>query len=103
MILYGLTLSPYTSKMFVLMARSQDGDVPESVREIATQVDNIESTIPLIEEGQRLGEIREGDPAALSYAFWSSIQGIAESYDCYSDISLPDAEWIVDIIRKKDR
>lgn len=69
MILYGLTLSPFVSKMFILMARSRGGDVPDSVREIATQVNNIEATVPLIEAGQRLGEIREGDPFALSYAF----------------------------------
>lgn len=102
MILYGLTLSPLISKMFVLMGRSFAGDVPEAVREIAGQVNNIENTVPLIELGQKLGEIREGDPLSLSYAFWSSIQGIAETYDSYPDIDCPDAEWIVDIIRKKD-
>lgn len=102
MILYGLTISPFISKMFVLMARSSDGDVPDSVREIVSQVNNIESTVPLIEAGQRLGEIREGDPFSLSFAFWSSIQGVAETYDQYPDVACPDAEWIVDIIRKRD-
>lgn len=101
MILYGLTLSPYVSKMFVLMARSMDGDVPEEARKIASQVNNIESTVPLIEAGQRKGEIREGDPFTLSFTFWSAIQGVAETFGSYPDAECPDAEWIVDILRKK--
>lgn len=100
MILYGLTLSPLISKMFVLMARSVDGDAPQAVRDIVAQVNNIEQTVPLIEAGQRLGEIREGDPLALSGAFWCSLQGIAESFTAYPQMPCPDAEWIVDILRK---
>lgn len=102
MILYGLTLSPYVSKMFVFMARSMDGDVPEEARKIALQVNNVESTVPLIELGQKLGEIREGDPFTLSFTFWSAIQGIMETYGSYPDAECPDAEWIVDILRKRD-
>ncbi len=91
---------PFVAKMFVLMAAAQKSEgTPEKVREIAMQVDTMERFIPIIEQGQVKGTIREGDPRALSIAYWCSIQGIAEQYARYNDIPVPEAEWIVDIVR----
>lgn len=91
----------FTAKMFVLMGdASSSEDIPQSAKELVNKVNNIYGSIDIIKKGQEMGEIREGDPLALSNAFWSSIQGIAESVAIYKDIPCPDVEWIIDIIRK---
>lgn len=93
---------PVMAKMFVLMAEAQRSEAtPAHIREIAMKVNTIEQFVPIIQWGQQEGTIREGDPLALSNAFWCSIQGIAEQYASNQTIDLPKAEWMVDIIRKR--
>lgn len=90
------------AKLFVLMAEAKRSDAtPEHIREIAMSVNVIEQFVPITEWGQQEGTIREGDPLLISNAFWCSIQGIAERYAANPDIELPEAEWIVDIVRRK--
>ncbi|MBO5166398.1 MAG: TetR/AcrR family transcriptional regulator [Lachnospiraceae bacterium] len=93
---------PVMAKMFVLMAEAQRNEgTPAHIREIAMQVNTIEQFVPIVEWGQREGTIRDGDPKVISNAFWCSIQGIAERYATNQEIDLPQAEWLVDIVRKK--
>lgn len=93
---------PVMAKMFVLMAEAQRSEAtPEHIRKIAMQVNTIEQFVPIIEWGQKEGTIRDGDPKALSNAFFCCIQGIAEHYATNQESGLPQAEWIVDIVRKK--
>jgi AcrR family transcriptional regulator len=93
---------PITAKMFVFMAQMQRTEgIPENIKETALSVNTIEKSVEIIKAGQKKGIIRKGDPMALSNAYWCSIQGIAEQYAMHPDIPLPEAEWIVDIIRLK--
>lgn len=93
---------PYIAKMFVLMAAAQRSEgTPESVKEIAMKVNTIEQFVPIIEQGQKEGSIREGNPLSLSNAFWCCIQGIAEQYAHHPEIDLPKPEWITAIIEEK--
>lgn len=93
---------PVVAKFFVLMAEAQRNDAtPEHIREIARKVNVIEQFVPIIEWGQQEGTIKEGNPLIISNAFWCSVQGIAERYATNQDIELPKAEWIVDIVRRK--
>ena len=93
---------PYIAKMFVLMADAQRSEgIPEHIREIAMQVNTIEQFVPIVEWGQKEGSIKRGDALTLSNAFWCSIQGIAEQYATHPEMGLPDAQWIVDIVREK--
>ena len=93
---------PVMAKMFVLMAEAQRNEgTPAHIRENAMQVNTIEQFVPIIEWGQREGTIRDGDPKVISNAFWCSIQGIDERYATNQEIDLPQAEWLVDIVRKK--
>lgn len=88
--------------MFVLMAEAQRSEAtPEYIRQIAMKVNTIEQFVPIVEWGQKEGTIKEGEPIVLSNAFWCSIQGIAEQYAVNQEIALPQAEWIVDIVRNK--
>lgn len=93
---------PVVAKFFVLMAEAQRSEAtPEHIQEIAMKVNVIEQFVPIIEWGQKEGTIKEGSPLVISYAFWCSIQGIAERFATNQDIELPEAEWIVDIVRRK--
>lgn len=93
---------PVVAKFFVLMAEAQRSEgTPAHIKEIAMKVDTIEKFAAITKWGQKEGMIRDGDPRVISNTFWCCIQGIAERYAINQDIALPDAEWIVDIIRKK--
>ncbi|MDF2473936.1 MAG: transcriptional regulator, TetR family [Anaerocolumna sp.] len=93
---------PITAKMFVFMAQMQRTEgIPENIKETALSVNTLEKSVDIIKSGQKKGIIRKGNPMALSNAYWCSIQGIAEQYAMHPDIPLPEAEWIVDIIRLK--
>ncbi len=101
-ILTYIAMSPAIAKMFVFMSRTQrSGDVPQRLREMSLQIDNIEKSVELIKAGQQLGQIRDGNPMALSVAFWYEIQAIGEYAAFYPNQPLPEYEWIVDIIRRK--
>jgi AcrR family transcriptional regulator len=91
----------YVTKMFVLMGQAMLNDAaPPAVKELVAQLNSIEASIPIIEAGQKLGEIREGNPHALATAFWCCIQGVAEELAFDPETPCPEADWIVDIIRK---
>src|SRR5574344_1335065 len=91
---------PMTAKFFTLMADAQRSEgTPTNIREIALQVNAVEQSVPIIKRGQKEGSIRKGNVLSLSIAYWCCIQGIAEQYAANPEISLPDPEWIVDVIR----
>lgn len=93
---------PVVAKFFVLMAEAQRSEAtPEHIREIAMKINVIQQFVPIIEWGQKEGTIKEGSPLMISNAFWCSVQGIAERFATNQDIELPEAEWIVDIVRRR--
>lgn len=93
---------PLTAKMFVLMKQVQYNDaIPESVKSIIKSEDTIKQTSLLMELGQKNGTIREGNPIALSLAYWAAIQGICEELAINPESPCPESDWIVDIIRRK--
>ncbi len=96
-----LAENPIVAKIFVFMgdASYNAARISPKAGEMVAQHDIIRQSIPLIEKGQQLGEIRAGNPHILSLAFWCSLQGIAESIALHSDTLVPDAEWLMDILR----
>lgn len=98
--------NPWVFHMFVLMAQARRSEgIPAQIREIAMQVDQVEQSARIIEEGQKQGYFRKGDPYALSFTFWSSVQGIMEQLAVSPALLeqgiLPESDWLIDIIRKK--
>ena len=90
---------PWVLQMFVLMFQARRGDgAPEHIKELAMQVDQVEQSAKIIEMGQKQGCFREGDPLALAYAFWSSVQGIMEQMAVTPDMPMPQTEWLLDIL-----
>ena len=95
--------NPFVAKMFILMSQASGNEAaPESVKKLLAKVDNITPAAKKIRQGQKNGTIRKGNPVALAIAFWGAVQGIAEMAARIPDIPLPDSEWIVDILRKRD-
>lgn len=91
----------FTVKMFLLIKQALAGDflTGEMRRVIDHDMDLMHAVIPLIEEGQRRGEIRRGDALTLSVCFFSCIQGVAENAACYPELPLPGGEMIVSVLR----
>jgi len=90
---------PQSAPLFLLMHQVTIMDsIPPRVKEMISANHTIEYSVKIIQEGQRIGNIREGDPFALSLAFWGAIQGIAETIAMYPQSPVPEAGWIVKII-----
>jgi AcrR family transcriptional regulator len=94
--------NPFSAKMFVFMGYAvyNAAHISQKAGELLAQHDIINQSVPLIEKGQELGEIRSGNPLALSISFWCSIQGIAEAIALNPDNPIPDEKWILDILKK---
>lgn len=93
----------YATKMFVFMEQAQHNEVvSKHIQELLAQVNNIEISVPLIEQGQREETIKEGSPYALSIAFWCAIQGVMQELALSPKYECPKPEWIVDILKKNN-
>jgi len=93
---------PVTAKMFVLMYQASYSEAASPlVKELLAQMDFIPKSIPFIKAGQKNKTIRDGDPHALSIAFWSAICGIAANMALTPNAPCPKPEWVVDILRRK--
>ena len=93
--------NPAVAKVFVLMGRAQySEEFPPAVRERAQGVDNIRRSAPLVAAGQAMGGFKEGDPLALSLAFWTAVQGAAEELARCPEEPCPEPGWLVDILRR---
>lgn len=95
---------PRIMYLFVIMGRLQMGEeIPPQFKEITQSVSQVDQSAEIIAAGQKYGYFRSGDPYLLSLTFWSSIQGVMERLAAESELikddRLPEAEWIIDIIR----
>lgn len=91
---------PTMAYMFALMAQVQRTEgIPPNIKEMAIAVDTIGAAAEIIVKGQQEGSIRQGNPLALSNLYWCTIQGIMEQYAAHPDIPLPQAEWIVSMMK----
>ena len=91
------------AKYFVLMKQAQrNQNLPIHIKEKLEQNDIIDKSITTIEEGQRLGSIRKGNPMALAMTFWLSIQAYVEMIALNPEIPYPEANWFVDILRESN-
>lgn len=96
--------------MFMLMSQIRRAEgIPPHIKKIAMSVNQIEQSAEVIAAGQQYGYFREGGPYLLSLTFWSSVQGIMEQLAASPEMlargTLPETDWIIDIIRgnKDDR
>lgn len=62
----------------------------------------IPQSVPIIEAGQKQGTIRPGDPLTLAYTLWGALQGIMQELALNENVPIPEAEWILAIIKQPD-
>jgi AcrR family transcriptional regulator len=94
--------NPFVAKLFVLVSQAKNNEaLPEDYRKQLMRQDAVEKSIQLIIQGQKEGTIKEGDPFALTVAYWMAIQGICENIARHPEMPAPKAEWIVDIIKRQ--
>jgi len=93
----------FASRMFVFMGlvAINASDISDRAAEMIKNHDVEAMSVPYIVRGQKLGEIRPGDPTTLSVLFYASIQGFAETLVYRDDVELPEKEWFLDILRKR--
>ena len=95
--------NPFIAKMFVFMGHVvQAEEIPERLRKLAASVDTITYSQGRVEEGQRDGSIRRGDAMALSNMYWCAVHGMMEQYALHPEIPLPEADWIVAMLKSED-
>jgi len=103
-ILEQLESNPSFGKMFVFMDQVQHTAVKEKeIEALLESADICRQWEPVILEGQRRGEFREGNPHALCVAVFGAIQGIAQEKVRIPDTPLPKAEWLMDMIVKRTK
>lgn len=101
-ILNYISREPFAAKLFVLMNRAQyDEALSPQIRNSIIRQNDIDYAVKIIQQGQQDGSIREGNPIALTIAFFMAIQGIAENIARNPDMPVPSPEWLVDIVRSK--
>lgn len=91
---------PWVFNMFILMGQARRVGMPEEARKIALSVNTIEESAKMIQKGQETGVFREGDSKLLSMCFWATVQGIMEEMAIHKDMEMPNAEWIMAILKK---
>lgn len=95
--------NPFIAKMFVFMGHVvRAEEIPERLRNLAASVDTITYSQGRVEEGQRDGSIRRGDAMALSNMYWCAVHGMMEQYALHPEIPLPEADWIVAMLRSEE-
>ena len=96
-----LESNPSFGKMFVFMDNVQYTAVNDKEIELFLKsIDICRQWIPVIEEGQRRGEFREGNPHSLCVAVLGAVQGIAQEKVRIPDTPLPKTDWLMDMIVK---
>ena len=61
---------------------------------------SLKSLVSIIAEGQKSGEFREGDPFGMALAFSAAIQGLAVYKLTVKDMTMPDPEILVNMLKK---
>jgi dihydroxyacetone kinase DhaKLM complex PTS-EIIA-like component DhaM len=90
--------------LFLIMIQASTSDiVSEEVKEMLTgehAVSPVMATIPLIVEGQKVGEIKQGDPVQLAVTYYAFIQGLAINRIQWEECPMPEANLIMNIFKK---
>jgi TetR/AcrR family transcriptional regulator len=95
------SVSPGTAKVFLLAKQAMYADyLTEDMKTAMQKMNIIDRMLPVLEAGQRAGEIREGSPRALALCFFTALESVAETVVCFPDVPLPQGEWLAAILKK---
>lgn len=91
---------PAPRLLYLLMNQPLPADaIPPALQKRLAKDTIIELSTRLIEQGQRQGSIKPGNPQALAVTFWGAIQGTAEVLAQQPDVAVPEVGWVVGVLR----
>lgn len=94
-------VSPTTAKVFLLAKQALYADyLTDNMKNAVKNINITDELVPVIEAGQKAGEIKSGNPRALALCFLSSVESAAENAVCFPDLPAPESRWLVDILKK---
>ncbi|MUT68319.1 TetR/AcrR family transcriptional regulator [Paenibacillus sp. NEAU-GSW1] len=100
-------LSPNSIAMqhwrFILLQIATSEAIPEEAKRISAEKMRkpIEHLVPMIIEGQKAGEIVEGDPITLAVTYFSFIQGLAiTNIQTAGQAPMPSVELVLTFLKK---
>lgn len=91
--------NPFFAKMFVFIDDAQHADTGiKEVRQLLDQSDIGKQWIPIIEKGQTMKCFQKGNAHTMCVILFGAIQGIAQEKVRMPKTSLPDVDWLMQII-----
>jgi AcrR family transcriptional regulator len=101
-ILGGIESYEDSAYYFMIVLHASVMDVPKEMAElISSSSISIRSLANIIAEGQKTGEIREGDPFGMTVTFFAAIEGLAVYKLAMDGFKMPDPEILVNMVKKQ--
>lgn len=72
----------------------------EDKKEYANASTAIDTMAGILAEGQKAGEVRDGDTRGMALIFFSAIQGLAMYRLAMRDFTMPDPELLVNLVKR---
>jgi AcrR family transcriptional regulator len=87
---------------FMIVLHASVMEVPKEFEElISSSSISIQSLAGIISEGQKTGEICEGDPLGMTLTFFAAIEGLAVYKLAMTGMKMPDPEILVNIVKMR--
>ncbi|SHI01875.1 transcriptional regulator, TetR family [Sporobacter termitidis DSM 10068] len=90
-----------TAYYFLIVVHASVMEAPDEIKGLMDISNTAVQTLAgFVREGQRTGELREGDPMGMAITFFAAIEGLAIYKLSMSNFKMPDPEILVGIIKK---
>jgi AcrR family transcriptional regulator len=101
-ILGGIENYEDSSYYFLIVLHASVMEVPQEMEELmSSSAVSVQAMARIVQEGQKAGEIREGDPFGMAITFFAAIQGLAVYRLAISGFKMPDPEILVNLFKKQ--
>lgn len=87
---------------FLLVLHASVMEVPKEMEELISSSSlSVQSLARVMREGQKTGEIRQGDPLGMTITFFAAIQGLAVYKLAMDGFQMPDPEILVNMVQNQ--
>lgn len=99
-ILSGIESYEDSAYYFLIVQHASVMEVPNEMQElISSSSVSVQSLTRIVQQGQKTGEIRQGDPLAMTITFFAAIQGLAVYKLTMAGFKMPDPEILVNMMK----
>lgn len=99
-ILGGIESYEDSAYYFLIVQHASVMEVPNEMQElISSSSVSVQSLTRIVQQGQKTGEIRQGDPLAMTITFFAAIQGLAVYKLTMAGFKMPDPEILVNMMK----